>query len=79
MTKEEMNLYGKMYLPQYGDKPEVLAQKRQARKIALEAIKSSIGSASGSISDLSGSDTPPDGVDPNVWGAMTPEERSLWQ
>lgn len=46
ITGQEMEIYGKMYLPQPGDSAEVLAQKREARGIALEAIKTGLGAAS---------------------------------
>lgn len=39
VTPSEEELYGQMYLPKPGDKPGTVAQKRLARKRALEAIK----------------------------------------
>lgn len=39
ITKEETAEYGSVYLPQPGDGPEVLAQKKAARHRALAAIK----------------------------------------
>jgi hypothetical protein len=39
ITKEETAEYGKVYLPQPGDGPELLAQKKVARRRALEALK----------------------------------------
>lgn len=39
ITEGEQILYGKTYLPQLGDGPEVIAQKRQARQRALDALK----------------------------------------
>ena len=44
VTKEEMALYGPMVLPQPGDSPEVLAQKREARVRIIEAIRLGLGS-----------------------------------
>ena len=39
ITEQEQRLYGETYLPQPGDGPEVLEQKRAARLRAIEAIK----------------------------------------
>lgn len=39
ITSQEMAEYGVTYLPRPGDEPEVLAQKKQSRRRALEAIK----------------------------------------
>lgn len=39
ITKEETSEYGSVYLPQPGDKPGLLAQKKAARGRALQAIK----------------------------------------
>lgn len=39
ITDTEMRLYGDLYLPRPGDKPGKLAQKKESRKRALEAIK----------------------------------------
>jgi hypothetical protein len=39
ITVGEQQLYGVTYLPQPGDSPELIAQKRQARRRALEALK----------------------------------------
>lgn len=49
ITNQEMDIYGSMYLPKPGDGPEVLAQKRQARRVALNAIKSGLGAAQGAL------------------------------
>ncbi|WP_269497849.1 hypothetical protein [Castellaniella sp. S9] len=45
ITSQEFDIYGKMYLPQPGDSPEVLAQKRTSRRTALDAIRSGLGAA----------------------------------
>ena len=42
ITAQEQELYGKTYLPQPGDSQEVIAQKRQSRRRALEAIKAGL-------------------------------------
>lgn len=43
ITQQEFELYGPMYLPQPGDKPELLAAKRKARAEALTAIEMGLG------------------------------------
>ncbi|MEW6169275.1 MAG: hypothetical protein AB1651_16510 [Pseudomonadota bacterium] len=45
ITKQEMDLYGKTFLPQPFDTPETLKQKAAARQTALEAIKLGLGPA----------------------------------
>lgn len=45
ITNEEFRLYGPMYLPMPGDKPELLAAKAKARKEALTAIEMGLGTA----------------------------------
>lgn len=42
ITPGEQALYGVTYIPQPGDGPEVIAQKKQARRRALEAIKAGL-------------------------------------
>jgi len=42
ITAEEQNQYGRVYLPQPGDSPEVLEQKRVSRQRALAAIEAGI-------------------------------------
>ena len=42
ITAQEQELYGQTYLPQPGDSQEVIAQKRQARRRALAAIKAGL-------------------------------------
>lgn len=44
VTKSEEDMYGTMYLPRPGDRPEVLAQKKAARTRALKAIELGIPS-----------------------------------
>lgn len=39
ITKNEEDIYGKMFLPQPGDKPAAIQAKRQRRALAVEAIK----------------------------------------
>lgn len=87
ITAEETSEYGSVYLPRPGDSPEVLAQKKTSRIRALEAIKAGMPPQailaqekalmeSGSQADDDGS--VPEGVDPELWKFMTPEERALW-
>lgn len=49
ITREETDLYGKMYLPQPGDSDQSLKQKSRARDIALQAIRASMGNAAAAI------------------------------
>ncbi|WOB24743.1 MULTISPECIES: hypothetical protein [Xanthomonas] len=49
ITREETDLYGKMYLPQPGDSDQSLLQKSRARDIALQAIRASMGNAAAAI------------------------------
>ena len=42
ITPAETQEYGTVYLPQPGDKPEVLAQKKESRDRAVEAIKAGL-------------------------------------
>lgn len=46
ITNQEFDIYGKMYLPQPGDSQAVLEQKAQQRRVALDAIRSGLGTAS---------------------------------
>lgn len=45
ITENEEKIYGDVFLPQPGDKPGMLAQKREARRQAIEAIKGGLGTA----------------------------------
>ena len=45
ITENEEKIYGEVFLPQPGDKPGMLAQKREARRQAIEAIKGGLGTA----------------------------------
>jgi hypothetical protein len=92
VTPSEVTEYGGTYLPQPGDKPPVLEQKRVSRLRALEALKAgmppqailAMEKAGERIDKAAPAPAPeasgvPEGVDPEVWKAMTPEERALWQ
>lgn len=45
ITKEEMDQYGSMYLPQPNDDAETIAAKREARERAILAIRRGLGTA----------------------------------
>ncbi|WP_166015787.1 MULTISPECIES: hypothetical protein [Chelativorans] len=91
IAKEELDQYGRTYLPQPGDGPAVLEQKRMARRRALEALKAGMApqailnqekaleQSSVQPAPGSGATGVPAGVDPADWQYMTPEERALFQ
>jgi hypothetical protein len=45
VTDQEMQLYGSMYLPQPGDDPITVQQKRQGRQTAIEGLRMGLGTA----------------------------------
>ena len=45
VTESEVETYGKIFLPERGDAPETITQKREARARALEGIRLGLGSA----------------------------------
>jgi hypothetical protein len=45
ITNQEFDMYGPMYLPQPGDKPELLEAKRRARENALRAMEMGLSDA----------------------------------
>lgn len=45
VTKDEVSLYGDMYMPQPGDDPGTIQQKREGRRAAIEGIKLGLPSA----------------------------------
>lgn len=103
----EERSYGDIFIPRPGDKKEVIAQKREARRQAAIGIRMGLPAPiiKGMIQqgvDFSTLDAPPNGgqaiggnqqpggkgdnmgvtpqgVDPNLWQYMTPEERALWK
>jgi hypothetical protein len=94
ITNEEQRIYGDLYLPRPGDRPETLAYKAQARERAVAAIEAGMSPAQllaqeAAIKNSGGnappdlgpgaSDAPPPGVSPDEWNLLTPEERALWQ
>lgn len=68
--------YEKEMFPQPGDGKDVIDQKREARRIAIEAMKKGAGPGYKSPTEAA---TAPNGVDPKVWDVMTPQERALWK
>lgn len=86
ITSQEQTLYGKTYLPQPGDNEAVLRQKAEARRRAINAIEAGMSPAQMLAVerglDAGGQQSaaqPPQGVEPDLWDAMTPEERALFQ
>jgi hypothetical protein len=45
ITKDEIGIYGNVFLPQPGNPPEVLKQKDRARRQAIDAIRDGLGPA----------------------------------
>lgn len=76
ISQSEFDRYDKEFFPQMGDSADVIKQKQQARKVAVDAMKKGAGPSYKSPSTTAAS---PTGVDPKVWAAMTPEEKSLWK
>lgn len=93
VTKSEEDMYGRMYLPRPGNSPELLEQKKAARRRALKAIELGIPPKAILEMEQQGVVLPemaapsavaapggvPEGVDPELWAIMTPEEQALWQ
>jgi hypothetical protein len=72
------------YFPVPGDTPEVIEQKRKNRQSAIEGIRASSGAGAAYIEQLRAQPEAagggiPEGVEPEVWDAMTPEEKALFQ
>lgn len=45
ITLQEQQIYGEVFLPRPGDSPEVIEQKRQHRRVALDGIRKGLGPA----------------------------------
>lgn len=74
----------KTYFGIPGDNPDTLEGKKTSRIEARRQLATQAGLLGrGVLKELSkasaGSAETPDGVDPNVWKHMTPEEKALWQ
>lgn len=91
ITAQEQALYGTTYLPQPGDGPEVLVQKQQSRRRALEALKAGMSpdqilaqerALQASGSDPIGGAAPASGSSDPVgvpdFSQMTNEELDAW-
>ena len=70
ISPSEFDEARKLYIPQAGDDPQTLEMKRQTRINAVRGISQGAG-PSYKMPPL----TPPDGVTPAEWAAMTLEER----
>jgi hypothetical protein len=91
---DEFNNANKQYFPQPGDGPQVIEQKREARKLAIESMGRSAGpnykrpaatEGNGGTPDATSSSPEdlssmpvPNGMDANVWKFVPPEDRKLW-
>lgn len=59
ITAQEIEIYGQTYLPQPGDSPEALAQKKEARSRALRALQAPMRpEATEAVSGAVGGETP---------------------
>lgn len=76
ISQSEFDRYDKEFFPQMGDGKAVIEQKQAARKVAIEAMKKGAGPSYAPPASVK---SVPAGIDPKVWGAMTPEERALWK
>lgn len=70
ITQQEIEIYGKTYLPQPGDSAATLKQKRRSRETALTAMKAGLGPAAAAIPTI-----PPQGEtlgDPPAFRSSAP-------
>lgn len=59
ITAQEIEIYGQVYLPQPGDSPQALAQKKEARSRALRALQAPMRpEATEAVSGAVGGETP---------------------
>lgn len=89
ITSQEQDQYGRTYLPQPGDGPEVLGQKQASRRravIALEAgmspeqiLKLEMAEQQEAAGQADEGGDVPEGLTREEWKVMTPEERKLFQ
>lgn len=88
IAQSEFDNARKQYLPQYGDGPDVLKQKAENRRLAVQGLHQSadpVPSLTGSsmtpteAPPAKGDDTPPASYTGKNWKYMTPEQRKLWQ
>jgi len=78
ITEAEAEEYADAFFPKFGDKPEVVAQKKAQRE---EKVRGVISASGGAYEANFGNkkSSAPDGIDPSVWAHMTDEEKALWQ
>jgi hypothetical protein len=92
ISPQEFDNAKKQYFPQPGDKPDVIAQKRRNRQIAIGGFRTMAGPAVGEIDAALAAmpslkknpqsrkgDAAPVGVDKAIWDAMTDSERALFR
>lgn len=77
ISDTEFDTANKQYLPQPGDPPALLEQKRQNREISIAGIQRAAGPNYTPLT-LDTARPPPPGVDQAVWDDMTPEEQAKW-
>lgn len=59
ITQQEFDLYGPMFLPMPGDSAAVLAQKKESRRIAIDAIQKTLGKGAPLANERTGQAEPP--------------------
>lgn len=91
ISDQEFDNANKQYFPVPGDSPEVIAQKRANREAAIEGLK--VGSGGGAeyideqrteaISENGpwpiDNDSPPEGMAPEIWEWIDPENRKFFK
>jgi hypothetical protein len=82
-TEGEVQRNIKTFFPQFGDKPEQIAQKAAARQQAEQDIGFAAGMGSGRgakpMTFSASKTTIPSGVTPELWNVMTPEEKAAFK
>ncbi len=68
----------KQYIPQPGDKPAVLAQKKRAREAAFAGMQRAAGQSYKPTTQVLPQSAKDMGVTQQDWNAMTPEQRKLF-
>ena len=68
----------KQYIPQPGDKPAVLAQKKRAREAAFVGMQRAAGQSYKPTTQVLPQSAKDMGVTQQDWNAMTPEQRKLF-
>lgn len=80
ITDDEMAGADRQYFPSAGDNEKTIKQKRDNRLTAIQSLKIQAGPGAKNVPNTRKRATEvPQGVDPKIWEAMTPEERKLWQ